>query len=282
MAVRIVTDSTSDLPGEVVARFGITIVPLHIYFGGEQFEDGVSITGDQFYRRLTTPNQPFPRTSAPSAGEFAAAYERIGDDDIVSIHLSPKLSATYTAAVAAAEIAGPRRRIAVVDSATASLALGLLVLQAATMAQRGTSARQIVEATESSVPRTRFFGVLETLEYLRRGGRIGSARALLGALLNTKPLVGLRDGVAYPIERVRGRQRAIERIIQMVAEAAPLDYLAVGHTTHEEGMEALAQRLSAHYPSESILRTQCGATLGSYLGPGAFGVAFIQSAPAPC
>jgi DegV family protein with EDD domain len=279
VAVRIVTDSTADLPADVVTRFNITVVPLHIYFGDEQFEDGVSITSDEFYRRLATPDQPFPRTSAPSAGEFAVAYERIGDgaDDIVSIHLSPKLSATYTAAAAAAELAAPRRRITVVDSATASLALGLLVLQAATMSDSGASARQIVAATESSAPRTRFFGVLETLEYLRRGGRIGSARAFLGALLHTKPLVGLRDGVAYPIERIRGRQRALERIIQMVAQAAPLDYLAVGHTTDEEGMEALAQRLSTHFPSERILRTQCGATLGSYLGPGAFGVAFIQS-----
>ena len=279
MAVRIVTDSTADLPADIVAALGITVVPLHIYFGEAHFEDGVSITTNEFYRRLKTPNQPFPRTSAPSTGEFAAAYSRVcgQGDEIVSIHLSPKLSATHAAATAAAALVRPTCHVSVVDSATASLPLGLLVLQAAQMSRAGSSAAAIVDAIESAAPRTRFFGVLETLEYLRKGGRIGRATAFVGGLLNAKPLIGLRDGVAYPIERVRGRQRALERIVQMVEQAGTLSSLAVGHTTDEEGMQALVQRVSIHYPSERILRARCGATLGSYLGPGAFGVAFIQS-----
>lgn len=281
MPVHIVTDSTADLPQDIVADLGITVVPLHIYFGEEHFEDGTTISKDEFYRRLTSPGQPFPRTSAPSSGEFAAAYQRLSEhtDEIVSIHLSPKLSATHTSASAAGRISCSTCRIAVLDSSTASLALGLLVLQAAYMARGGAGFDEIVQATVAAVPRTRFFGVLETLEYLRRGGRIGRAAALLGSLLQAKPLIGLRDGVAYPIERVRGTQRALQRVIEMVGSHGSLAQLAVGHTTNESGMESLASRLSLHFPSERILRTQCGATLGSYLGPGAFGVALIEAPP---
>ena len=170
-------------------------------------------------------------------------------------------------------------RMAIVDSASASLALGLLVLQAAEMARDGADFDAIVQATAAAVPRTMFFGVLETLEYLRRGGRIGQAKALLGSLLQTRPLIGLRDGTAYPIERVRGRQRALDRIIDLVGGYGPLTHLAVGHTNDEGGMDSLASRLCGNFPPERIVHAQCGATLGSYLGPGAFGVALIQAAP---
>jgi len=260
-------------------ELGIAVVPLHIYFGDEHFVDGESISRDEFYRRLTSPGMKLPRTSAPSSGDFAAAYQRLAesDDDIVSIHISPKLSATYAAAVAASRTVKTSRPIRVMDSTTASLGLGLLVLEAARMARDGASANDIVRATSESVPRTMFFGVLETLEYLRRGGRIGAARALLGTLLNAKPLVGLRDGVAYPIERVRGRRRALDRIVQLTSNHRPLAHLCVGHTTDVDGMESLAQLLSPYFPADRMLRAQCGATLGTYLGPGAFGVALIET-----
>ena len=279
MNVRVVTDSTADLPQNMVDDLRIAVVPLHIYFGEEHFQDGQTITKDDFYRRLMSPGQPFPRTSAPSVGEFEAAYRALGDDTdaVVSIHLSPKLSATHAAATAASVTARPRCRIEVVDSATASLGLGLLVVQAARMAHDGATLHEIVRATLEAIPRTKFFGVLETLEYLRRGGRIGMATALLGSLLNAKPLVGLRDGIAYPIERVRGRQRSLDRIIELAKGSGRLAHLAVGHTTDEAGMKALALKLSDHFPCDRMLQAQCGATLGSYLGPGAFGVALIEA-----
>jgi len=279
MAIRIVTDSTADLPTNVVQDFGITVVPLHIYFGEEQFEDGLTISRDEFYRRLALHETAFPRTSAPSAGEFERAYTQLlsGDDEVISIHLSHKLSATFTSAAAAQSSLRSRGSVAVIDSGTVSLALGLLVLQAAQMAREGAGMRQIIEATTAALPRTRFFGVLDTLEYLRRGGRIGRAAALLGSLLQAKPLIGLRDGVAYPIERARGRQRSLERIVQLAKEHGALSHLAVGHTTDPAGMESLAERLAHHFPLQRILQARCGATLGTYLGPGAYGVAFIQS-----
>ncbi len=281
MQTRIVTDSTADLPQALAGDLGITVVPLHIYFGDEQFVDGITISRDEFYRRLTTQGEPLPRTSAPAIGEFATAYQRLSEStgEIVSIHLSAKLSATHAAATAASTMLANQHRISVIDSGTASLALGLMVLQAARMARSGASAQEVVRATTESVSRAMFFGVLDTLEYLRRGGRIGAAKALLGTLLHAKPLVGLRDGIAYPIERVRGKQRALEHIVRMVASHGRLSSLCVGHTTDESGMDALAHRLSALFPADQIVRAQCGATLGTYLGPGAFGVAFIE---APC
>jgi DegV family protein with EDD domain len=280
VTIRIVTDSTADLPDTLASELDVTVVPLHVYFGDEHFSDGLTITKDEFYRRLATPGQLFPRTSAPSTGEFASAYERVSAeaDAIVSIHLSPRLSATYASASAACTAVRHRCRIEMIDSASASLALGLLVIQAAMLARGGARLEEIVHATLTSVPRTRFFGVLDTLEYLRRGGRIGKATALLGSLLNTKPLVGLRDGVAYPIERVRGRQRSLNRIVEIVKEYRKPAFLAVGHTTDLDGMRSLASRLSDYFPCDRMVQAQCGAALGSYLGPGAYGVALIESA----
>jgi len=278
VSVRIVTDSTADLPEALAASLNVAVVPLHVYFDHEEFEDGVTIGRDDFYRKLTSPGQRLPRTAAPSSGVFAALYEReTGSDGIVSIHISPKLSGTHAAAAAASAEARTKHRIAVIDSGTTCLGLGLLVLQAASMARDGATLAEIVRVTKASVPKTRFFGALGTLEYLRRGGRIGRATSLLGSMLHVSPVVGLQDGVVYPIARVRGQRRALDRICQLVESYGPLAYLAVGHTTDEAGMMELAERLSVLFPAARMLRAQCGATLGTYLGPGGFGVALIQS-----
>jgi len=277
--VRIVTDSTADLPQEVVDSLGIVVTPLHVYFGDVEFEDCVTISRDEFYRRLTAPGHQLPRTAAPSSGTFATLYERVAgeSDAIVSIHISPRLSGTYAAAAAARATTRAKCQIAVIDSATTCLGLGLLAVQAATLARDGTGFEEIVRTVQASIPRTRFFGALGTLEYLRRGGRIGRAASFLGSMLHISPVLGVQDGDVYPIERVRGRRRALDRICELVASYGALSHLAVGHTTDEAGMEALAERLSPFFPRERMLRARCGATLGTYLGPGAFGVALIQS-----
>ncbi len=254
------------------------VVPLHIYFGDENFEDGVSISKDEFYRRLSAPDTPLPRMSAPPEGRFVDAYESLAEetDEIVSIHISPKLSATYNSALMGKEEVHAPRRIEIIDSSTASLALGLLVLQAANMAWDGACLDDIVRVTRSAVPRTHLVGALATLEYLHKGGRIGKASAFLGSMLQVKPIVGLRDGTAYPIERVRGRARALQRLCELIASYGTISHVVVGHTTDEAGMESLAEYLSQHYPGLPILRSRCGATLGTYFGPGAYGVALIQ------
>ena len=278
MTVRLVTDSTADLPEEVVAELGITVVPLHIHFGEETYEDGVSITKDEFYRRLTA-GPILPKTSAPAAGTFTEVYERLATetDEIVSIHISSKLSATYTSALLGKEGVRANPSIRIVDSYSASIGLGLLAIRAAQHARAGSTLSAIVADIDAALPRTKYFGVVDTLEYLHKGGRIGMATALLGSLLKVKPILGLRDGVAHPIERVRGgRQKAFDRLCEMVSGYGAISSLAIAHTTAEEEMERLAARLAQFFPSDRMLRSRCGATLGTYLGPNTLCLAIIQ------
>ncbi|MBN1152858.1 MAG: DegV family protein [Dehalococcoidia bacterium] len=278
MTVRVVTDSTADLPREEVDALGIIVVPLHIHFGEETFEDGVSITADQFYHRLTTGNI-LPKTSAPSSGAFTDVYERLAQetDEIVSVHISSKLSATHTSALLGKEAVRASCTIDVVDSYSASIGLGLLAIRAATKARAGEPLNAIVADLNATLPRTKYFGVVDTLEYLHKGGRIGMATALLGSLLNVKPILGLRDGVAHPIERVRGnRQKAFDRLCEMVAHYGSISSLAVAHTTAEAEMEQLVARLAQFFPADRIVKSRCGATLGTYLGPNTLCLAIIQ------
>ncbi len=278
MSVAVVTDSTADLPESTVSQLGIVVVPLHVFFGDHEYADGFTIGADEFYARLTTPGTQLPRTSAPSAGEFADAYRELlrTRDQVVSLHLAQELSATHASAVVARNQSPDSDRITVLDSRSASAGLGLITIEAATLARDGASADEICALVHSIIPRTRFFGAVDTLEYLRRGGRIGRAAALLGSMLQVKPLVGLQDGSVYPIERVRGRTRALGRIRQLLEECGALWRVAVGHTTDEKGMYEVERFVQQHAPGLPILRFQCGATLGTYLGPGAFGLAVIQ------
>ncbi len=277
MTVRVVTDSTADLPQKIAEELGIAVVPLHIHFGEETFQDGVSISTEGFYNLLTT-GDILPKTSAPSSGMFIETYERLAQetDEIVSIHISTKLSATHASALVAREGVETPCRIEVVDSLSASIGLGLQVVRAAEMARAGASLDDIVDDACSTVQHTQLFGVVDTLEYLHKGGRIGRAATYLGSVLNVKPLIGVRDGIVHPIERVRGRERALDRICEMVAGYHSIASLAVAHTTTEDEMEQLASRLSQFYPGDDILRTRCGATLGTYLGPGTLCVALIE------
>ena len=277
MTVRVVTDSTADLPRQVAEELGIAVVPLHIHFGEETFQDGVSISTEGFYNLLTT-GDILPKTSAPSSGMFIETYEQLAQetDEIVSIHISTKLSATHASAMVAREGVETPCRIEVVDSLSASIGLGLQVVRAAEMARAGASLDDIVEDACSTVQRTQLFGVVDTLEYLHKGGRIGRAATYLGSVLNVKPIIGVREGIVHPIERVRGRERALDRICEMVAGFHSIASLAVAHTTTEDEMEQLASRLSQFYPGDDILRTRCGATLGTYLGPGTLCVALIE------
>jgi len=278
VTVRVVTDSTADLPRELAESLGIIVVPLHIHFGEETFEDGVTITKDEFYRRLTT-GPTLPKTSAPAAGTFTEVYERLlsETDEIVSIHISSKLSATYSSALLGRDGVKSDGKISVIDSFSASIGLGLLAVRAAQSARAGTPLDAIVADIGAAAPRTRYFGVVDTLEYLHKGGRIGMATALLGSLLNVKPILGLRDGVAHPIERVRGtRQKAFDRLCEMMANYGSISSLAVAHTTAEEEMELLAARLAQFFPADRIIKSRCGATLGTYLGPNTLCLALIQ------
>jgi len=279
MTVRVVTDSTADLPDDVVSRLGIAVVPLHVILGGEVFDDGVTISSDEFYRRLTTPGIAVPTTASPSAKQFTELYETLAQEtsQIVSIHISTRLSATYAAARIGQRAVHAQCRISFIDSLSASIGLGLLVIQAATMAREGASLEDIVRVTRASIPRTAFFGVLDTLEYLNKGGRIGRAAAFLESKLNVRPILCLRDGVVHPIERVLGREEALNRLCMIVRDLGVMSHLAVAYTTDQSEMEQFATRLSQYFPTGEMVRSRCGATLGTYLGPRALCVAAIRS-----
>jgi DegV family protein with EDD domain len=277
VTVRIVTDSTADLPDAIVEALGIVVVPLHIHFGEETYQDGVTISKDEFYRRLVT-SPKLPKTSAPSSGEFSEAYDRLQNeaDQIVSIHISSRLSATHQSATVARDSSPYSPHVFVIDSRSATIGLGLLVERAARMAMGGETAMAIVREMQALIPETQLFGVVDTLEYLHKGGRIGMAAALLGSLLKVKPIIGVRDGIVHPVERVRGRQRAFERLCEMVAKQGSFSGLALAHTTAEDEMGRLAQRMSEYFPLEKMIRSRCGATLGTYLGPDTLCVALLR------
>ena len=274
MAVKVVTDSTADLPPGLAEELGVTVVPANVHFGEEVYRDGVEITGDEFYRRLVA-SQRLPTTSQPTPGDFLSAYESVGatTDEIISVHVSAKLSGTLNSASQAREEYGGDCRIEIIDSLQGSMGLGMLVIAAAQAAQRGGSLDEVAAETRAAVPSVGFMGLLDTLEYLEKGGRIGKAQAFMGSLLRIKPLLTIRDGEAHPLERARTRAKGVDRLCQLVQEMMPLDDLGVVYTTTPDEARALAQRLQAFLPQGEVRLSQVGPAVGTYLGPGVLGVA---------
>ncbi len=275
--VKIVTDSCSDLPAGIVKELGISVVPLNVYFGDEGFQDGVDITAEEFYERLIK-GPILPKTTAPAPGIFVETYNQLaGDsDEIISIHISQKLSGTYNSALLAKQQAGKKARIEVIDSQMVSTAQGLLVLKAARAAKEGANLDQIVDLLKKAIPRTRLFFVLNTLEYLHKGGRLGKAQAFLGSLLNVKPLLHIQDGEVHPLERVRSRQKAVARVIELAKGYAPFEELALMYTTNPIEVEPLESELAKLAPKEHVYTARIGPTIGTYAGPEAVAVALIE------
>jgi len=277
MKIKIVTDSTSDLPAEVVRELGITVVPALVQFGDRVYRDGVDLSTEEFYRKLQI-NSVLPRTSAPSPGTFREVYSQLAQEAeaIVSIHVSAKMSVTYDAArVGSTDLKCP---ISIIDSQTASMACGLLVILAARAARDGASFSYIDALVRAAVPRTVTFGVFGTLEYLYKGGRIGRAQAFLGSMLKLNPILAIRAGEILPIARVRTRPKAIERLCEILRDTGVPQEMSVMSTTEPEEAEALAQRLSNLFPPERMYRASIGPSMGTYVGPGAVGVSVIWKA----
>jgi len=271
---KVVTDSTSDLPAEVVRDLGITVVPAQIQFGDKVYQDGIDLFTDEFYSKLQI-SSVLPRTSAPSPGSFNEVYSKLAQEAeaIISIHVAAKLSATYDAArLGSADLKCP---ISIVDSETASMACGLLVILAARAAREGASFSEIDALVRTAVPRTITFGVFGTLEYLYRGGRIGRAQAFLGSILKLNPILAIRAGEILPIARVRTRPKAIERLCEILRDSGVPQEMAVMGTTEPEEAEALAQQLAPIFPPERMYRASIGPAVGTYVGPRAVGVSVI-------
>jgi DegV family protein with EDD domain len=273
--VAIVTDSASDLDPARAAGLGITVVPLEVSFGDERFKAGVDITTEQFWARMTAPEAPFPKTAASSPGDFQAAYERLfaeGADAIVSIHVASTLSGTLKSAEVARGLL-PDREIRIVDSMSASMGEGLLAELGVEMARLGVSAEEIAAVLTKRRDDIGVFLALDTLEYLKRGGRISGTQAAIGTLLSVKPIIKIADGMVETVDRARTRGKARERVIELLC-ARPIERLSVLHTTNA-GVEAFLPELEARVPGgidpASVTVDLVGPSVGPHLGPGCVG-----------
>lgn len=280
MAVRIVTDSTSDIPLPLAQELNITVIPLFVHFGTEVFRDSVDLSPDEFYRRLKR-GGVLPKTSVPPVGAFTETYSKLAGetDAILSIHISAKLSGTYDAAILGKKSVAGKCRIEVIDSWNTSMALGLLAILAARAAREGASLEEISQMVHHNIPRAHLFGMVDTLEYLQKGGRIGSAEALMGTALNIKPILTVKEGETFPLKRVRSRSKAIDELCNLAQEHSPVKEMAILHSTTPDEAEKLAGRLDALFPKEKIPRARFGPVLGTYVGPGSLGIALIEQEP---
>ena len=275
MTVKIVTDSTSDLPKEFAESLGISVIPLNVHFGTDVFKDGIDIKPDAFYEKLISGSQ-LPTTSQPSVGDFLNLYDDLAknNEEIVSVHISDKLSGTLNSARQAKEQYKGTARIETVDSKHGSMGLGLIAVQASRVAKNGGNVDDVLSSISQSIDSVKFFVLLDTLEYLQKGGRIGKARAFMGNLLKLKPILSTRDGEVFPFERARSRIKGIDRIFSLVEENLPLSDLAVFYSTTQSEAEDFADRLSQFIPSGDIIMSQIGPVVGTHAGPGVIGVAF--------
>ena len=276
--LRIVTDSTCDLPREAIQALGITVVPLSIFFGEEELLDGVDIQADQFFRRLERdPNMP--RTSQPSPALFAHAYQKLVDEgatEILSLHISAKLSGTMESARQGAQ-GIEHVRIEHLDSANVSLALGIGVMEAAKLARAGSTLDEAMALAADIFRRTHIFVTLDTLEYLRRGGRMSRGQELLGTLLKVKPVLSIQGGEVVPVGRVRTRQRAIEDIISRCADLRPVEHLFVLHSTTPDESIYVRDRLAALDAHAAITVGRITPVVGVHGGPGVLGVGVVTA-----
>jgi DegV family protein with EDD domain len=276
MAVQIVTDSVADLPLQVVGELGITIVPLILRFGEETYRDGVDLTADQFYEKLQS-SKVFPTTSVPSPQAFAEAYDKLAEEtgEILAVILSSKLSAIHEVALQGIGLMKRKCRVEVVDSLSATMAEGFVVVKAAKAAKAGASLDEVMEVARKNIPRVDFLAAFDTLEYLRRGGRIGRAGVFLGSVLKINPLITLKDGLVEPAGKTHSRAKAIDRLYDFAASYSHIEKMAIGNTACPGEAEVLLERLGAIFPKERIYRSKMTPVIGTHTGPGLLLVAVL-------
>ena len=271
--VRIVTDSTAELSADIARELGITVIPLNIHVGRDRFRDGIDIAAQELSARLeSTDSLPF--TTAPPLHVFEDTYRTLGNetDDILSIHLSAKLSRTVDLARRAATSLIGQRRIAVVDSLTTSLALRTLVKAASEIAGEGVSLDEVVRLVRAMIPHVYLVFFVESLEYLERGERIGRAEALLGTMLSIKPLLIIEDGEILPLEKVRTRSSGLDRLYEFVTEFPHLEKIALLKGANAVTPAELVDRLRLAYPGIDLDVITYGPVLATHLGPEAIGI----------
>jgi DegV family protein with EDD domain len=275
--IRIVTDSTADIPSQMGTALGITVVPSYVVFGAESYRDVVELTRQQFYEKLSTTRE-IPTTAAPPPAIYEEVYRKLAReaDAIVSIHLAANLSAICTAARIAAENVS-EAEVVVMDSGQVTMGYGWMAVAAAEAAQRGETLEQIVTLVERMKPRSHVLAVLDTLDFIYRSGRVDWIRAMVGTLLRVKPLVEVRQGEVKLLERARTLERAVRRLLEMVQALAPLERAIVLHADAPDVAERVANQLKTIIPDWNRIIGQAGVTVASHAGPGAVGIACVTA-----
>jgi len=278
MAVKIVTDSLSDITSDLAQELGITVVPLTVLFGHESFLDRVTITTDEFYRRLAH-GTIWPTTTQPPPGDFINIYNKLAEetDEILVVTLSSKLSGTYQSALQAKDMMEGKCRIEVIDSLMVAMGLGLIVISAAKAVQAGANLDGVADLVRKAMPRSHLMAYFDTLKYLAKGGRIGRAQGLLGAMLSIKPILMVKDGEMSPVTKLRSRAAGMDYLYNFVAGFPKIEGLAVEHATTPDDADRLVERFSSILPKERIYRSTISPVVGTHAGPDALAVSVLEA-----
>ena len=278
MTIKIVTDSSSDIPPEIARELDITIVPLSLRFGAQTYRDGIDIMPEEFYRRLV--DEPVhPATAAMSPGDFAGVYDKLAGqaEGIISIHLSQKVSAAYDAAMQGRSLMENKGcPVEIIDSRFVTIALGLITIAAARAAQAGKDMQEIVVQVNALVPCMRVYGILDTLKYVMKGGRLGRAGPFISSILPVKPVLTMKNGTVAPIGAARTRIKAIERLCKLIASVPMVQELGIAHSTTEEEMRCFVEKIKSILPGIKPVISKLGPALGVHGGPGSILVGIQQ------
>lgn len=278
MAVKIITDSLSDVTSDIAEGLGITVVPLTVIFGHDTFLDRVTMTTDEFYDRLIHGNV-WPTTTQPTPAAFLEVYNKLAEetDEILVVTLSSKLSGTYQSALSAKSMVEKECRTEIIDSQTVAMGLGLIVIAAAKKAQEGANLGELTDLVRGAMNRSHFIVYFDTLTYLAKGGRIGKAKELLGSVLSIKQILTVKEGEMAPLTRKRSLAAGMDYLYNFVAGFSNVEELAVEHTTTPDEADRLVERLGSVFPKERIYRSTVSPVLGTYAGPSAIAVTVLEA-----
>ena len=278
MTVKIVTDSLSDITDDLAQELGVTVVPLYVRFGEEVYRDRVEITTDEFYHKLVH-GDILPTTTQPSPGDFLNVYKKLAKetDEILVVVVSGMLSGTYQSAMQAKDMVEEKCRIEVIDSRKVAMSLGLIVVKAAKAAKAGAKLDELADLVRKAMPRSHLVIYFDTLKYLAKGGRIGKAQGLMGAMLSIKPILTIKDGEMAPLTRVRSPAAGMDYLYNFVPGFPKIEALAVEHATTPAEADELVERLSSILPKERIYRSIVSPVLGTHAGPNAIALTVLEA-----
>jgi DegV family protein with EDD domain len=275
--VAIVTDSVADLPPEVVRKMNISVIPLHVHFGSNVYKDGVDLSSKEFYHKLAN-STVLPQTSAPGPGIFADFFDSIAEknNEILAIFLSHKFSATYESALQGINLMKRKCHVEVVDSTLAIMGQGLLVIEAAKKALKGSSLTDIVNMISETVPQIHVRVTLDTLKYLAMGGRVGKVQAFMGSILKVNPILGIKNGEAFPYTRVRSRSKAIEALQQFTTGFRNVKALAIEYGTNKDEAKVFADKIASLFPNVPMYISNVSPVIGTHTGPGVLSITILE------